>query len=151
MWFFSLLLSLSLATPDRLSTIQKDLSEAEAIYLSEGLASIVEFPKPITEVRMGNPSVLKAEISQVSPKELTLFLKESGLGPTNLIVRADRRVYVFDILPSRSTHQDYVKISGAFGAPSYSSSKELLQSESIKFKTKLPPVRGVQIESVKFQ
>ena len=114
---FFLLIDVSKAEIDRISSIYKDLGKVEKIYLHAGLISVVEFPNPITEVRLGNTRSLKAEISSVSPKELTLFLSAQNVAPTNLIVRSNHRIYVFDVVPSNSSHQDYVKISGGYGSP----------------------------------
>ncbi len=117
MWFFSLILPLAFADVGRLTTGNSDLSQVEKIYLSPGLVSLVEFPQNIIEVRVGSPKSVKALISQVSPKELTIYLTGGASAPSNLIVRAEKRVFVFDIVPSRANHQDYVKIRSAFGSP----------------------------------
>lgn len=101
----------------RLSSIYKDLGKVEKIYLHAGLITVVEFPAPLLEVRLGNTKSIRVEISQVSPKELTLFLMKDGVSPTNLIVRSNQKIYVFDVIPSKVSHQDYIKISGGFGAP----------------------------------
>ncbi len=104
---------------ERLSQMNKDLSISEKVYVAAGLVTLIEFPQGITEVRVGNPQALKILISSVSPKELTIYLTQNAVPPTNLIVRAERRVYVFDIIPSRNTHQDYVKVRSAFGSPQF--------------------------------
>lgn len=117
MWLFSLLMHICFADVGRLSIAQSDLSEVKKIYISPGLVSLVEFPQNIIEVRVGNPRSVKALISQVSPKELTVYLTSGTSAPSNLIVRAEKRVFVFDVVPSKSNHQDYIKIRGAFGAP----------------------------------
>lgn len=117
---------LSQADVKRISSSHKDLGEVQKVYLHAGLISVIEFPETISEVRLGNLASLKAQISQVSPRELTIYLSSQAVEPTNLIVRADRRLYVFDIIPSRRTHQDYLKISGAFGAPEASARGSLI-------------------------
>lgn len=119
MWFFSLLIPLAFADVGRLLSSQSDLSKVDKIYLSPGLVSLIEFPQNIIEVRVGNPRSVKALISQVSPKELTVYLTSGTSAPSNLIVRAEKRVFVFDVVPSKSNHQDYIKIRGAFGAPDF--------------------------------
>lgn len=117
MLFFSLLLSLAMAGPRRISQSSVDLSETASIKMTHGLVTVIEFPKPIIEVRVGNAAILKAQISSVSPKELTLSLVSSELWPTNLVVRSDRRVYVFDVFPNLASHQDYIRVNG-YGSPS---------------------------------
>lgn len=73
----------------RISSIYKDLGKSHKIYLHAGLITVVEFPQNILEVRLGNPKSIKAQISQVSPRELTLFLSQQSVEPTNLIVKAE--------------------------------------------------------------
>ncbi len=108
----------SAGTP-RISRENIDLSTPKSVYLSEGLVSVVEFPKNISEVRLGDTRVVKALISEKSPRELSLFLKSKSFGATNIIVRAERSVFVMDIVPSVKTHQDFIKVSGAFGGPNF--------------------------------
>lgn len=118
MLFFSLLFfNISFAEVARVSSTQTDLSKVQKIYLSPGLVSLIEFPSNIVEVRIGNPESVKAIISQASPKELTLLLTHHGSTPSNLIVRAEKRVFIFDLVPSQSLHQDFIKVRGAFGSP----------------------------------
>lgn len=132
MLLFSLLSLVSFATPDRIQSFYHDLGKVQKVYLSPGLVSVIEFPKPIVEVRVGNAKSVKAIISQASPKELTLYFSNSQSVASNIIVRADRSVYVLDIVPSHSTHQDYLKVSGSFGGASVQSNAQLIQAESLK-------------------
>lgn len=151
MWFFSLILNFAFADIDRLTSGHSDLSQVEKIYLSPGLVSLIEFPQNIIEVRVGNPKSLKALISQVSPKELTIYLTNGTSVASNLIVRAEKRIFVFDIVPSKSNHQDYVKIKGSFGAPqfrksSFSSSKKEMSLHTLKQRLS---VEGLNSKTVK--
>jgi hypothetical protein len=107
------------ASVNRISSVYKDLSKVEKIYLHAGLISLVEFPDPILEVRLGNTKSFKVELSQISPRELTVYLLNSSAAPSNLIVRSNQKIYVFDIIPSNGTHQDYVRIAGSFSLPSF--------------------------------
>lgn len=118
MSFFSLLIGIScFAGPDRISRIQKDLTKVDRIYLAAGLVSVIELPQPIVEVRVGNPQAVKVQVSTVSPRELTIYLTQSAAPPTNLIVRTDKRAFVFDVVPSRTNHQDVVRVtSGQIGS-----------------------------------
>ncbi len=125
--------------PDRITTLRKDFGSSEKIILSKGLASLLEFPKPIVEVRIGNSSIAKVVLSKASSNELTLFLLSEKLGPTNLIVRADKKIYVFDLIPSKSNHQDYVKVTGGFGSPSLNANLSVLLSGKMDFNPEIKP------------
>lgn len=120
---------------ERISRPVVNLTESRAIYLSPGLISVVEFPDPIIEVRVGDPASLKPTISQVSPKELTLMFKDSNSVATNLIVRSGKRVFVLDIIPSKNRHQDYVKVRGV-----YSTVKETRKTSTVSARNKKPNI-----------
>ena len=108
---------ISAEPPSRISSRLADLGEVHKIFLAQGLAAVIQLPYPITEVKVGNPDDVQAIISKTLPSELTLLLKRSGAKPTNLIVSCGSRTFVIDLIPSRKTHQDLVRISGSYGAP----------------------------------
>lgn len=138
MWFYSLFLTMAFAQTDRISTVSHNLANVDKIYVAAGLVSVLEFPQNIIEVRVGDLSSIKAVISQVSPKELTIYLSSSASEATNIIVRAAKKIYVFDIVPSNTNHQDYVKIRGTFGSPGFKSSISSQQAVKIEPTEKLP-------------
>lgn len=139
MWFYSLIITTVFAQTERISSVNHNLSSVDKVYIAAGLASVVEFPKNIIEVRVGDNQSVKALISQVSPKELTIYLSSTASKASNLIVRADKKVYVFDIVPSTTNHQDYVKIKGSFGSPNYNGAYTKLQSGKIEPQSKSEP------------
>jgi len=106
------------ATPSRISSSVMDLGEVHRIFVAQGLASVIQLPYPITEVKVGSPEDVQIQISKTLPSELSLILKRLLPQPTNMIVRCGTRTFVFDLIPSRKTHQDLVRISGSYGAPS---------------------------------
>ncbi len=104
--------------PSRISSRLVNLGEVHKIFLAQGLVSVIQLPYPVTEVKVGNPDDILAQISKTLPSELTLILKRGGAKATNLIARCGTRTFVFDLIPSSKTHQDLVRISGSYGAPS---------------------------------
>lgn len=150
MFLYSLLVTLCFASlPDRISSLNKDLSASEMIYISPGMATVLEFPKPIIEVRIGDPNILKASISTVSSNELSLYVGAEVGTATNLIVRSDRRTYIFDVVSSRGSHQDYIKISSAFGSPKFSGHAGLLESMELNPAEIVRQQNGKLIDSAK--
>lgn len=121
MWFFKVflvLLNLSFAEVNRISSVTKDLGKVEKIYLNEGLISVLDFPEEVSDVKVGNAKDFKIILSEKFPKEITVFLSRGNVGIfTNLIVRTGRGVYVFDLVSSKTNHQDYLKVTGAYGSP----------------------------------
>ncbi|MBL7557603.1 MAG: hypothetical protein JNM24_17370 [Bdellovibrionaceae bacterium] len=132
------------ANADQLERISRpvvNLNDSKSIYLSPGLISVVEFPDPIIEVRVGDPGSLKPVISQVSPKELTLIFKASNSVATNLIVRSGKRVFVMDVIPSKSRHQDYVKVRGVYSFVPHGNSihRPITKSKKPKIEIEVSP------------
>ena len=101
------------ATP-RIGEIEYRRDAVPTIKVRPGLAAIIEFPKPIFEVHFGNTKNIKSIISQVYPRQLTIFVTTADASPTNLIVKCEKKTYVLDIVPSRTDHQDFTHLgSGA--------------------------------------
>ncbi|WP_142696434.1 hypothetical protein [Bdellovibrio sp. NC01] len=141
-----LLIEISRASAvNRISAINKDLSQVKKIYLHAGLVSTVEFTAPVWGVKVGNNNSIKAEISPSNPKEITLRLKYQNAEPTNMIVRIEKRVYVFDLIPSRNSHQDYVLIRGSYGSPAMATQPTGLAESN----TRRSETNAKLIESVK--
>lgn len=117
--------SLALALPPRLTELSLAQNEVALMYIKPGLISVLEFPSSITEVRVGNPQDLKAVLSQASTRELTLYFNKKSTQSSNLIVRAQKRLFVFDIVPSQTLHQDYIKIKTSFSLSPTSKTKTI--------------------------
>lgn len=122
-----------------------DLSQTQKIFIAPGLVSLLEFPQNIIEVRVGDINSVKAIISQTSPKELTVYLANSKAKASNLIVRAEKKIYVFDVVPSSTNHQDYIKISGSFGSPNFS--KAISNYKSVKIEPQSKKEKKINIVS----
>lgn len=137
MAFFSLLLTFAFAQTPRISSTSYNLSTVDKIFVSPGLVTVLEFPQNIMEVRVGDLNSVKAIISKNSPKELTVYLSSSSARASNVIVRAEKKIYVFDVVPSKSNHQDYVKIRGSYGSPTQIERLSVTQAFKIEPTTKI--------------
>lgn len=127
---------MAFAQTPRISSTNHDVSAVDKVFVSAGLVTVLEFPQNIIEVRVGDLNSVKAIISKTSPKELTVYLSSSSSRASNMIVRADKKIYVFDIVPSKSNHQDYIKIRGSYGSPSILQHAYTSQSFKIEPTTK---------------
>lgn len=145
MLFFNLLFSISWAAIPRISSHHADLSKVGQVYMAPGLVSVFEFPQNIIEVRIGDPKSVKVLISQVSAKELTVYLSSSASKSTNLIVRSEKRIFVIDVIPSQKDHQDFVRIRGAYGTQSHSNMG--LPSEVIE----IAPKKQEKLKAIKMK
>ncbi len=115
-----LLVGPSFGQVERIQSTRFDRSQVMRIYLAPGLGSLVLFPCALVEVFVGRGEDLKAQISPSDKKTLFLNLKLNSSLPTNMIAKCEpeRNVFVFDVIPSKSQHQDLVDIRNVFGRPS---------------------------------
>jgi hypothetical protein len=121
------------ASSDRIQSLRFDKSQVQRIYLAPGLGSILIFPCGLQEVFVGRSDDLKAQVSPNDKKTLFLNLKLSTYQPTNLIAKCEleRSIFIFDIIPSTTKHQDLVEIRSSFGSPRLQNAK-LIQSSSVQ-------------------
>ena len=118
------LLSLSLlffvnseAATDRIQAMRFDRGKVMKIYLAPGLGSLILFPCGLSEVFIGRSDDLLAQISTTDKKNLFLNLKLNASLPTNIIAKCDedKNVFILDVIPSRTRHQDLIDIRSVFG------------------------------------
>lgn len=104
---------------ERIQSMRFDKSQVQRIYLAPGLGSIVLFPCGLQEVFIGRGEDLKAQISPNDKRTLFLNLKLNSSLPTNVIVKCnpEKSIFVFDVIPSRTRHQDLVEIRSSYGRP----------------------------------
>jgi hypothetical protein len=103
--------------PNRLSAKIVDLGKVYPIRMVPGLATIIETPVAVTDAIPGDSKTVKFLPVGNSQNEVRLVLAHGSAYPTNLIIRAGGKKYVFDIIPSRDTHQDIVQIMSSYGGP----------------------------------
>ena len=128
----SLILLVSAKTP-RISEIEFDLSKPYLIYMSAGRSSVMDFPCDIQHAVLGLHNDIKLDFAPDSPRTLHLWLSHDFSQPTNLVVRCDKKVFVFDIKPSRSNHQDYVNITDYYAEkPEITKTIRLISSSRTK-------------------
>lgn len=116
--------------PRRLSSNIVDLGRVSPIHMVPGMATLIELPGPVTGIRTGNPDDLQYFRPEKPENEITLILKNAKAQPTNLIVRSGKRKFVFDIIPSKSVHQDTIEVVGAYGGPQLEDSNAVLLDSS---------------------
>lgn len=120
--------------PKRISTHTAHLGKVQPVYMVAGMATLIEVPEAVTGIRLGNPKSVEYFRPDQPENEVTLILKSAKAKPTNLIIRAGKKKYVFDIIPSTSIHQDLLEITGSTGNPEWTESEPrvLLDSSEVK-------------------
>ena len=104
---------------ERLQSVRINKAQVQRLYLAPGLGSILTFPCSIQEAFLGRSEDLKAQISPNDKRVLFLNLKLNSSLPTNVIVKCfpERNIFVFDVIPNKSKHQDLVEVRGSYGTP----------------------------------
>lgn len=128
------LLSLPTFAQERIQSMRFDKSQVQRIYLAPGLGSVVLFPCGLQEVFIGRGEDLKAQISPNDKRTLFLNLKLNSSLPTNVIVKCtpEKSIFVFDVIPSRTRHQDLVEIRSSYGRPNLINGQRLEQISQTK-------------------
>ena len=89
------------------------------IYLTPGRSAVIDFPCAVTKASGGTGGDLHTTLATSLGNEVDLSLDSEASRPTSLIVRCKERVFVFDIIPSKNTHQEYIKIKESRGVIKY--------------------------------
>ena len=103
------------SAPRRISSKLVDLGKVYPIYMVAGMATLIELPGPVTGIRTGNPDAIQYFRPDKPENEVTVVLQNQNAKPTNLILRSGKKKYVFDLVPSKSIHQDALEVIGDFG------------------------------------
>ena len=80
------------------------------LFLFPGRVSLLSLPCPVTKALVGSPKDIKAEIDKFNPQDAHILLKKWGSKPSNLILKCSDRVFLFNIIPARKAHYDYVRV-----------------------------------------
>ena len=87
------------------------------LFLFPGRVSLLSLPCPVTKALVSSPKDIKAEIDKLSPKDTHILLKKWRSEPSNLILKCSDRVFLFNLIPTKKFHYDYVKILSHIETP----------------------------------
>ena len=110
--FFSLLFSLS-AVAGRTEGAKFILAEEgklETLFLFPGRASLLSLPCSITKALAGSPNDIKAEVDKINPRDVHILLRKWTSQPSNLILKCSESVFLFNLIPARKSHYDYIRV-----------------------------------------
>lgn len=123
--------------PKRISSKIVDLGSVYPISMVAGMATLIELPGPVTGIRTGDPESVHYIRPEKPENEVTIVLHNQNARPTNLILRSGKRKFVFDIVPSRTLHQDVLEVSGSYGGAELDDERAQLIDAS-----DMPPKKG---------
>ena len=119
MWSLFFLAILNVFANPRISSIYVDIGKPIKYFLYPGRSGLIDFPCSIISATPGPGKDIELKVGTTNAKEVHIFLRSGASEPTNMIVRCQDAVFVFDVIPSMQKHQDYLQISGYFGGPSF--------------------------------
>lgn len=98
----------------------------EKVYLFPGRASLLNLPCSVTKALIGSPEDIKAEVDKINQRDAHILLKKWKSEPSNLILKCHNKVFLFNLIPAKTAHYDYVKVLGH------------ISSKPLKVKSALP-------------
>jgi type IV secretory pathway VirB9-like protein len=103
----------------RIKAIAFNKGKVEPIYIAAGLSTMVTFNCDINEMIAGNEQQVTLKGSLTNKKQMIITLAQDASQPTNVFVRCGQKTdpFIFDIVPNKQKHQDYLKINIAYGEP----------------------------------
>ena len=113
--FFGLLFSLSafsVATgkAEGARFILAKEGKPETLFLFPGRASLLSLPCSITKALVGSPNDIKAEVDKINPQDVHILLRKWASQPSNLILKCSESVFLFNLIPAKKSHYDYVRV-----------------------------------------
>ena len=112
-WIFILFASslfVKEARPESVKFILSSEKKPESLFLFPGRVSLLSLPCPITKAITGSSNDIKVEIDKLSPMDAHILLKKWRSDPSNLILKCSDRVFLFNLMPSKKSHYDYIKV-----------------------------------------
>ncbi len=82
----------------------------ETVFLFPGRVSLFNLPCSVTKALIGSPNDIKVEVDKLNPKDTHVLLKKWRAQPSNLILKCNETVFLFNLIPSKSSHSDYVRV-----------------------------------------
>lgn len=103
----------------RIKSISFNKSKVEKIYIAAGLTTLVSFNCDINEMISGNDEQVTLKPLNTNKRQMIITLAKNAAQPTNIFVRCGQKIdpFIFDVVPSKKNHQDYLKINMSFGEP----------------------------------
>ena len=126
------------APPESVKFILSSEKKPETLFLFPGRVSLLNLPCAITKAIIGSPNDIKAEIDKLSPADAHILLKKWSSKPSNLILKCSDQVFLFNLIPSRNSHYDYIKVLS-----------HIKTIEPLKIKSALPNTPSKTIEGLR--
>jgi hypothetical protein len=101
--------------PQRMSETSLARDQVHQIFVAFGRSTIIEFPCNIMSYSTGPTKDIDAHLNDKKLQVLEVWLAKNDGEPAGLKVLCKDEVFAFDITPSRSIHQDFIRVKAATG------------------------------------
>lgn len=108
-------LSQTEAHPERLAQIDFDLQKVFRLYTSPGRDTGIYFPCVVEYATLGSSDDIKLNTPKKFQNMITVYLTRMSAQSTSLKVHCSDKVFVFDVVPSKTRHIDFLKITKTHG------------------------------------
>ena len=109
-------------------------NKATRLFLYPARISLLSLPCPITKALLGSPKDIKVKTDDLNPNEISLLLKKWNSQSSNLIVKCNDLVFLFNLIPSKSRHDDFIIVLGLIPKKPFKVKSKLNQKPSSNFK-----------------
>lgn len=123
----------------RIQSVKIDRTKPYPVYMHPGRVTTIDMPCSISYAIPGSHGDVQTEIGPDKDSSLVVWLTSESSAATNLTVRCANKVVVFDIIPSRTNHQDYLNVTALENALTNKrlvASSETYKGESASFRKK---------------
>ena len=103
----------------------------KSIFLFPSRVSLLSLPCSITKALIGSPNDVKAEVDKLNFQDVHILLKKWGSKPSNLILKCKSKVFLFNLIPSKNTHFDYIKVLAHISSTPFKVKSALPNSPSL--------------------
>lgn len=103
----------------RIKSIAFNKGKVEKIFIAQGMSTLVTFNCDINEMVSGNDQQITLKGLMTNKKQMIITLAQDAAQATNIFVKCGQKIdpYIFDVVPSKVNHQDYLKINVSYGEP----------------------------------
>ena len=103
----------------RIKSIAFNKAKVEKIFIAQGMSTLVTFNCDINEMVSGNDQQITLKGLMTNKKQMIITLAQDAAQATNIFVKCGQKIdpYIFDVVPSKVNHQDYLKINVSYGEP----------------------------------
>lgn len=106
-----------------------NIADVNPIHLTFGRISILNLPCDIRKYSVGLPESYKVEIEESTKRELSISMLGKDNHPSNLLVTCGEYLLVFDLIPSKRTHQASLRVTNLYENKRTTKSKRKLVIE----------------------